>query len=117
MSLWSHSKPLEQLRPFPQRFEAPGGPFIPDNGTTFARRPGRKEQTSPNPNPTGFLIRASAQPLVSLTLDPNEAMTSLLMSSYNCSPDSYKGPVNSPSSWKTCHEEDRHQQGKTQSVC
>lgn len=25
MSLWSHSKPLEQLGPFPQRFEAPGG--------------------------------------------------------------------------------------------
>lgn len=28
-SLWSHSEPLEQLGPFPQRFEAPGGAFHP----------------------------------------------------------------------------------------
>lgn len=29
MSLWSHSEPLEQLGPFPHRFEAPGGAFRP----------------------------------------------------------------------------------------
>ena len=29
MSPWSHSEPLEQLGPFPQRFEAPRGAFGP----------------------------------------------------------------------------------------
>ena len=43
-------------------------------------------------------------------------MTSLLPSSCSCSPDSYKGPVSSPSSWKY-HEEDRRQRGKTESTC
>lgn len=66
---------------------------------------------------TGFLIRASAQLPPSQTLDPNEAMTSLLTSSYNCSPDSYKDLVNSPSSRKKCREEDRHQQGRAESTC
>lgn len=44
-------------------------------------------------------------------------MTSLLTSSYNCSPDSYKDLVNSPSSRKKCREEDRRQQGRAESPC